>query len=102
MTGRKTLNLVLKKMLKPFLKIQENIRISILDKLEKTNKQKVLNLVLTLDDGSWRAKNAPKISSNYLMDRICKKMKNSTPRRELPKLQLLNFLAKFLTGTKIE
>ena len=30
MTGGKTLNLVLKKMLKLFLKIQENIRISIL------------------------------------------------------------------------
>ena len=27
-------------------------------------------------------------------------MKNSTPRRQLPKLQLLNFLAKFLTERK--
>ena len=32
----------------------------------------MLNFVLTLDDGSWRAKNAPKLSSKYLMDRICK------------------------------
>ena len=30
MTGRKTLNLALKKMLKRFLKIQENVRVSIL------------------------------------------------------------------------
>ena len=29
-----------------------------------------------------------------------KKMKLSTPRRQLPKLQLLNFLAKFLTERK--
>ena len=37
----------------------------------KKNKQKVLNFVLTLD-GSWRAKDAPKPSSKYLKDRICK------------------------------
>ena len=83
----KTLNLVLKKMLERFLKIQENIRISVLkrklqnlykkgnfkpeiksmiENLERStlekNKQKVLNFVLTLD-GNWRAKNAPKLSS---------------------------------------
>ena len=74
MTSRKTLNLALKKMLKRFLKIQENIRVSILkrrlqnfykkenfkpeikpmkenvqDEVYKTNKQEVLNFVLTLD-----------------------------------------------------
>ena len=32
---------------------------------KKTNKQKVLNLVLTLGR-SWRAKKAPKLSSDYL------------------------------------
>ena len=95
MTGRKTLNLVLKKMLELFLKIQENIRVSILkrrlqnlykrenfkaeiksmienlqDEL-KINKQKLLNFVLTLDR-SWCVENAPKISLMYLIDRICK------------------------------
>ena len=59
MTGGKTINLVLKKMLELFLKIQENIRISILVEI-KTNKQKALTFVLTLDDGSWKAKNVPK------------------------------------------
>ena len=74
MTSRKTLNLALKKMLKRFLKIQESIRVSILkrrlqnfykkenfkpeikpmkenvqDEVYKTNKQEVLNFVLTLD-----------------------------------------------------
>ena len=40
MTGGKTLNLVLKKMLEAFLKIQENIRISILKrKLQKLYKK---------------------------------------------------------------
>ena len=116
-------------MLELFLKIQGNIRISILDELYKTNKQKVLSFVLTSDDGSWRMKNALKISSKYLMDRTYKMkqylnylnwwykskyssspedilksakkiMKNSTLTRQLPKLQLLNFLAKFLTETK--
>ena len=72
MIGGKTLNLVLMKMLELFLKIKENIRISILDELYKRNKQKVLNFVLTLDDGNWRTKNVPKLSSKYLMDRICK------------------------------
>ena len=38
--------------------------------LEK-NKQKVLNFVLTLGR-SWSAKNATKLSSKYLKDRICK------------------------------
>ena len=38
---------------------------------KQTNKQKVLNFMLTLD-GSWRAKNDPKLSSKYLKDRICK------------------------------
>ena len=44
-----------------------------LDQLEskQTNKQKVLNFVLRLD-GSRRSKNAPKLSSKYLKDRICK------------------------------
>ena len=37
----------------------------------KTNKQKVLNFVLTLGR-SWRAKKAPKVSSEYFEDRICK------------------------------
>ena len=41
--GGKTLNLVLKKMLGLFLKIQENIRIPILDEPTETNKQKVLH-----------------------------------------------------------
>ena len=36
----------------------------------KTNKQKVLNFVLTLDR-SWRAKNALKLLSKYLKHRIC-------------------------------
>ena len=44
---------------------------------KKTNKQKVLNFVLTLGR-SWRAKKAPKLSSEYL-----------------------NFLAKFLYIKKI-
>ena len=94
-TGGKTLNIDLKKMLELFLKSQENIRISILkrrlenlykknfkpkinsmienlqNELQKTNKQKVLNFVLTLDGGS-RAKNASKLSSKYLIDIICK------------------------------
>ena len=93
--GRKTLNLVFQKMLDLFLKIQENFRISTLkkslhnlyvnenfkleikpmienlqDELQKTNKQKVINFLLTLD-GSWKAKKASKLSSKYLMDRIC-------------------------------
>ena len=38
---------------------------------KKTNKQKVLNFVLTLKR-SWRAKKAPKLSSEYLKDRIRK------------------------------
>ena len=44
-----------------------------LDQLEskQTNKKKVLNFVLRLD-GSRRSKNAPKLSSKYLKDRICK------------------------------
>ena len=32
----------------------------------------MLSFVLTLDDGSSRAKNVPKLSSKYLMDRIRK------------------------------
>ena len=36
----------------------------------KTNKQKVLNIVLT-SDGSWRAKYIQKPFSKYLKDRIC-------------------------------
>ena len=99
-------------------------------------KQKVLNFVLTLDDGNWRVKDVPKFFSKYLMHRKCKikrylsfiswwykskyscspkdilksdkkkekkekeKKKNSAPRRQLSKLQLQNFLAKFLTETK--
>ena len=89
----------------------------------------MLNLVLTLG-GSWRAKNTLKLSSKYLIDRIYKIkqhlnyinlrykskyssnpkdilksakkkfMKNSTQRRQLPKLQLLIFLAKFMTERK--
>ena len=77
------------------------------------------------------AKNAPEFPSKYLIDRICKikeylnyihwwykskyssspkgipksaekeNYENSTPRRQLPKLQLLNFIAKFLTEKKI-
>ena len=40
MTGGKTINLVLKKMLELFLKIQENIRISILKRrLQNLNKK---------------------------------------------------------------
>ena len=38
---------------------------------EKKNKQRILNFVLT-SDGSWRAKNAQKLFSKYLKDRICK------------------------------
>ena len=57
MTGGKPLNLVLKKMLERFLKIHENIRISILNELQKTKKQKLLSFVLTLDDTKWRVKN---------------------------------------------
>ena len=37
----------------------------------ETNKQNMLNFELTLGR-SWRAKNAPKLSSKYLKDRICK------------------------------
>ena len=78
---------------------------------------------------SWRAKNAPKLSSKYLKDRICKieqylnyilmiinqnilailrtflnlkkkeKMKNSI-RSKLPQLLLLIFFGKFLTERK--
>ena len=61
----------------------------------KTNKQKMLNIVLTLDR-SWRAKNAPKHFS--------KKKKNmrkkSTPSTQLPQLLQLNFLTNFLTERK--
>ena len=82
-------------MLELFLKIQENIRVSILkrrlqnlykrenfkaeikpmienlqDEL-KINKQKLLNFVLPLDR-SWCVENTPKISLMYLIDRICK------------------------------
>ena len=40
MTGERTLNLVLKKMLEPFLKLQENIRISILKRrLQSVHKE---------------------------------------------------------------
>ena len=159
MTGRKTINLDTKKELELSLKIQGNIRISILkgdyesqtktenltleikpmtknvqnelDKLEnkqtnkQTKKQKVLNFVLRLDE-SWRSKNAPKLSSKCLKDRIYKikqlysgdknqkivavlrklsslpkkSIKNYTPTRQLSKLQQVNFLAKFLTEKK--
>ena len=48
----------------------ENLKDDELYQLEK-NKQNVLNFVLTLGR-SWRTKNAPKLSSKYLKDRICK------------------------------
>ena len=80
-------------------------------------------------DGNWSAKKAPNLFSKHLKDRICKIkqylndtlmiinqntlsnpkdiikstknfMKNFTPRRQLQKLLLLNFLAKFLTERK--
>ena len=83
------LNLVLKKIVKCFLKIQENIRILILSrrlkkriianpqfktyKMNFKNKKqaKMLNFVLTLEE-SWRLKNAPQTFSKYLTDKICK------------------------------
>ena len=57
MTGRKTLNLVLKKMLEPYLKIQENSRISILKRrlqnlYKKENfKPKIKPMIENLEDG---------------------------------------------------
>ena len=94
----------------------------------KTNKQKVLNFVLTFD-GNWRSKNAQKsfskvperqilqnqtISELYTDDNkskyyshhknilksVKKFMKNFAPRRQLRKLLLLNFSANFLTDRK--
>ena len=79
-------------------------------------------------DRMWRAKSAPKPSSKYFKDKICKIkqylnyvlviinqyilaivrtflnlqnkfMKNSTPSK-LPQMSILNFLAKFLTERK--
>ena len=45
----------------------ENVK----DEILKRKKRKVLDFVPKLD-GSWRAKNSPKLSSKYLIDRICK------------------------------
>ena len=84
---------------------------------------------MLISDRNWRAKNAPKPFSKHLKDIICKIkqhlnhiviitnqntlsnpkdivkseknfMKNFTPRRQLTKLLLLNFLSKFLTKRK--
>ena len=53
---------------KPKIKpVIENLSIE----LYQTSKQKVLNFMLTLDKG-WRAKKAPKLSSEHLKDRMCK------------------------------
>ena len=58
-TEKKTAKLYKKENFEPEIKpMIENLQ----DELQKTNKQKVLNFVLTLDDGSWRAKNSPKLS----------------------------------------
>ena len=90
---------------------------------KKTNKQKGLNFVLTLEAGGRKM-----LSSKYLKDRTCKikqylnyiltiinqnilailrtflnltkkKMKNPTPS-ELPQLRLLNLFRKLLTEKK--
>ena len=151
MTGGKTLNLILK-MLELFLKIQENIRISILkrrlgnlykkenfrpeiklmienlqDELSRLVKKQAKSAKL-LADIRWKLE-GKKCSKTFfkLKDRIkqCltytywwykskyssspkdiiksekkKFIKNSRPRRQFPKLQLLNFLTDFLTERK--
>ena len=78
----------------------------------KKNRKKVLNFVLTLGR-SWRAKKAPKRSSEYVKDKICKckkylkyilMIKKSKYSMDILKsakkkkqLLLLNFLPKILT-----
>ena len=94
----------------------------------ESKQAKVLNFMLT-SGGNWRKKEAPRLFPKHLKDRICnikqylnyiamtinkktfsnpkdiiKSAKNVTkkfkPRRQLPKLLLLNFLSKFLTERK--
>ena len=82
---------------------------------QKSNKKKVLNFVLR-SNGSLRVKNALKPFSKYLKEGIGKikqylkyilmiinqkiSMKNFIPQKQLPKLPLLNSLAKFLIERK--
>ena len=72
-TEKKTAKLVQKKKknknnFKPEIKpMIENLQ----DEFQRPNQQKVLNFMLTLNR-NWRTKNAPKLSSKYLIDRICK------------------------------
>ena len=67
-----------KEVTKPIRKINPNQKLNQLSKIykmnftnQKTNKQKVQNFVLP-SDGSLRAKNALKLFSKYLKERICK------------------------------
>ena len=55
--------------------------------LERQNLQNQMNSKLSTDDSK----------SKYSTNSKKKEKKNFTPRRQIPKLLLLNFLAKFLT-----
>ena len=113
-------------MLELFLKAQKNIRNA---EWTLENKQaKSAKLCANIRWRELKGEKYSKTFSKYLMERICKikqyldyinwlykskysfspkdilksekKGRNSTPRRQLPKLELLNFLAKFPTERK--
>ena len=117
-------NLYKKENFKPEIKpMIENLQ----DELYQLESKQAKDAKLRANIRSWRAKNAPKLSSKYLKDRIWKikqylnyilmiinqnilailwtflnlqkKLWNSTPS-ELPQLLLLNLFAKFLTERK--